>query len=284
MLEAAMGVDVPKSWLLENAHYALDPPFHTARLPMLRWPLRSAWGANGVPIKDLFQMFGGHAIRVIRELPDTVDVASHTLLSTFQALSDGCGPGADASSFIDAAVSLIRHSKLFGHRFQSDDVKNAFKRTKVGMLVAKKCRGVDIVSLIHRNELESGALDLTDVCDLHRLVYARHHAISRLISFGSKFGIVDTMRILGARALPLVSQGGCVATSTQDVVRACQVLANRRGKQSRWILSLLRAICKGRIVEPDNVCVHECSEAEGAIISALVPIKDRDEVHKIVHA
>ena len=283
ILEAALSVDVPISWMLENARYALYPPFHVARLPMLRWPLRSAWGVSGVPIEAMFQMFGNDAMRVICELPDTVDMTP-TLLSTFQALSDGMRifPGYDHHGAIKTAGALFRHAQISGHQFGAGDVKDAIKRTKLGTIVSRKCRGLDIVSLIHPNELESGAVSLADVCDMHRLVYARHQAVSKLVSFGAKFGIADAVRILGARVLPLASQGGCVATSSSDIVRACQAMAARRGKQSRWIMSLLRALCAGRGAYAGGMCVHECSAAEGATILELVPAEHRDEVQKLL--
>lgn len=283
ILEASLSVDVPMAWMLENARYALNPPFHTARLPMLRWPLRSAWGVSGVPIKVMFQMFGSDTMRVICELPDAIDMTP-TLLSTFRALSDGMRtlPEQDCHGAIKTAVSLFRHAKISGHRFGAGDVKDAIKRTKLGKLVSRKCRRLDIVSLIHANELEGGAVSLADVCDLHRLVYARHQAIAKLTSIGAKFDIVEAVRILGARVLPLASQGGCVATSAQDIVHACQAMAVRRGKQSRWILSLLRALCAGRGAFAGGMCVHECSAADCSTILEWVPAVHRDEVHKLL--
>lgn len=280
-LFAANGVIVPRDWLMERARDVIRAPLFPGleanhalpldndRVHALRWPLLGAWGIEGVPVHDVIEMFGDDTAGVVHIIPECVDVSGMTLTDLFRAFSELVATDAGLVRAGSAIFDRVNQKEL---KFPGADVRDAFKGTKVGRVLVRR-DSVDVMSVV--TEADAHTFGISDVCDICKRIGSRVRAMAKLAAAGATFGLADTVRTLGPKAIPFVDDGSVVATCPRDIVAACRAMvANRASKSAKGVVSLIEALRGG----PGEAQVRACGRADVRAICSAVVASDRQRV------
>lgn len=238
-VQAAVAVDIPRAWILRNALCVARPPaglgaddVDPERATLLRWPIASAWGANGAPLADLVTMFGSSTTEFIEAVAGACVDVDTSLTRFFVELAE-CG--GSLGSAARAAAAVCAHALVTDRRFRAGDVRDAFGGTPAGRAIVSAAMGaepVDPLALVADDDTRN--VSTTDLALVYRHVAARARGALEVARRGAKFEVVGAVRALGARVVQLAQEGGCLRCTPRQLIAACRHVAGARpGRQPR---------------------------------------------------